>query len=1081
MRFFFFAVFAALSIFTSCSTSVSESEGDSDEEPRLYSVSGTISLKHRGASPRTRGGKKARTAIPSLSDNELYSTVKATNGKDTYEADVEENASGKLSFKITLPEGTWTFSASSYSDEAHTEQVLRTSEDDSIKEKISGDTSIAIQMVPVSSGSGSVKLPVTVDNSVNKMTFTSDNGKLNGEKDFSSETDWEISTEGIESGSYPVEFRFYDRSGALIYSFTETVNVYPNMETDTWNSSGKYISGGKISITEELIASFQSSSFFVSPTKGKRTNRGGFFDPFDSISTAMHVIKDTLCSGEYTVYLMEDLTANEEIDLSKVSKTLSLEIKSCDQENRSIKSKESKKSVLAVTGNSSSKVKLTGLEISGADSVEKGGGICIENAAVILEDCVVKGNKATNGAGVYIKNGTLALSGTSTIGDDTKTESANSTSGSNSATSGGGVYAESSKVLIGYTDESAEDENFTGGIFGNYALFGGGIYTAGESTIVKMSGGEISLNGSGSDGGGLRMGGTGDSFFMGGGKMLKNAANTEGTGNGGGGVYIGNASEGAFVEGGEISRNTAYAGGGIMNNGSGTVELSSSARVEANTATTTGGGIHSAGTVVMSGSASVTGNTASEGGGIFVRSGKLLIGYTDTEGEIRDESFSGEITGNSGGIGGGVNSSIESPVIKMSGGTVSGNKSEGWGGGFYLGGGTEFTLYGGVISGNEAAEQGGGIYIDTNAAATLTGGTIKENTADTCGSGIYQGGELYMNGSAVVDSGNDIYLPFMYYIYLQDGFSTLDTDVAKITPQECQSDLEILREESTSMNLVESFHGKFGITAEYWSIGSDGRLKTTISKTGGVIDGMFYQTEDEFVKAVSDNIKNGDEATLTLGEDATESILQKIADAMQNKNESKITLDLSYTKIEEIKQQFQNRQWLLRIIMPTSLTTIGENAFSNSQSILEISFPIDCKLVSIGANAFNQASKLSSIEIPSLCETIGDGAFLNCTSLESVKFVAGSSLEKIGADAFKSTIIESIEFPSGLKCIGAGAFQGISKLETATFLNTDSWKITSGETVKVSEYSVSDAAENAECLKRADGTHYADCEWRRNE
>lgn len=663
------------------------------------------------------------------------------------------------------------------------------------------------------------------------------------------------------------------------------------METDTWNSSGKYISGGKIRITEALIASFQSSSFFVSPTKGKRTNRGGFFDPFDSISTAMHVIKDTLCAGEYTVYLMEDLTANEEIDLSKVSKTLSLEIKSCDQEKRSIKSKESKKSVLAVTGNGSSKVKLTGLEISGADSVEKGGGICIENAAVILEDCVVKGNKATNGAGVYIENGTLALSGTSTI----------------------------------------------------------------------------------------------------------------------------------------------------------------------------------------------NGNTASEGGGIFVRSGKLLIGYTDTEGESKDESFSGGITGNSGGIGGGVNSSIESPVIKMSGGTVSGNKSEGWGGGFYLGGGTAFTLYGGVASGNEAAEQGGGIYIDTNATATLTGGTIKGNTADTCGSGIYQGGELYMNGSAVVDSGNDIYLPFMYYIYLQDGFSTTETNVAKITPQECQSDLEILREESTSMNLVESFHGKFGITAEYWSIGSDGRLKTTISKTGGVIDGTFYQTEDEFVQAVSDNIKNGDEATLTLGEDATESILQRIADAMQNKNESKITLDLSYTKIEEIKQQFQNRQWLLRIIMPASLTTIGENAFSNSQSILEISFPIDCKLVSIGANAFNQASELSSIEIPSLCETIGDGAFLNCTSLESVKFVAGSSLEKIGADAFKSTIIESIEFPSGLKYIGAGAFQGISELETATFLNTDSWKITSGETVKVSEYDVSDAAENAECLKRADGTHYADCEWRRNE
>ncbi len=424
----------------------------------------------------------------------------------------------------------------------------------------------------------------------------------------------------------------------------------------------------------------------------------------------------------------------------------------------------------------------------------------------------------------------------------------------------------------------------------------------------------------------------------------------------------------------------------------------------------------------------------------------------------------------------------------MSGGTVGGNKSDGWGSGFYLGGGTTFTLYGGVISGNEAEEQGGGIYIDENATATLTGGTIKENTAGEKGSGIYQGGELFMNGNTVVESDNDIYLQYMYYIYLQDGFSPADTTnvVAKITPQECQQGLEILREETWETSetdyttLVKSFYGKFGITKEYWSVGSNGRLKSTVPATGGIIDGTLYQTEDEFVKAVQENIKNEDEAVLTLGEDASESILQKIADAMQNKNDSRITLDLSHTGIEKIQQQFQNRQWLLRIIMPSTLTAIEENAFSNSQFLIEISFPIDCKLVSIGANAFQQATNLSSIEIPSLCESIGDGAFLNCTALEKVEFVKGSSLEKIGAGAFKSTIIKTVEFPSGLKYIGSGAFQGIP-LETATFLNDAPWQISSGENVKVSEYDVSNASENAECLKRADGTHYADCEWRRSE
>ena len=70
----------------------------------------------------------------------------------------------------------------------------------------------------------------------------------------------------------------------------------------------------------------------------------------------------------------------------------------------------------------------------------------------------------------------------------------------------------------------------------------------------------------------------------------------------------------------------------------------------------------------------------------------------------------------------------------------------------------EFTIAAGNIANNTATTRGGGVYV-YRPTLNMNGGTITENSADE-GGGVYveDGGTFTMNGSATVNSNNDIYL-----------------------------------------------------------------------------------------------------------------------------------------------------------------------------------------------------------------------------------------------------------------------------------------------------------------------------------
>ena len=73
-------------------------------------------------------------------------------------------------------------------------------------------------------------------------------------------------------------------------------------------------------------------------------------------------------------------------------------------------------------------------------------------------------------------------------------------------------------------------------------------------------------------------------------------------------------------------------------------------------------------------------------------------------------------------------------------------------------------------------------------------------------------------------------------------------------------------------------------------------------------------------------------------------------------------------------------------IIPNSVTSIGNSAFSGCSSLTNIEIPNS--VTSIGLCAFEDCSSLTSIEIPDLVTSIGDLAFWGCSSLRVIKCYA---------------------------------------------------------------------------------------------
>ena len=143
--------------------------------------------------------------------------------------------------------------------------------------------------------------------------------------------------------------------------------------------------------------------------------------------------------------------------------------------------------------------------------------------------------------------------------------------------------------------------------------------------------------------------------------------------------------------------------------------------------------------------------------------------------------------------------------------------------------------------------------------------------------------------------------------------------------------------------------------------------------------------------------------------------------------EGVITFDGEVTSIGE--DAFYNCDSIVSVSIPDSVTSIGVCAFSVCRNLTD--FTIPDRVVSIGDNAFYFCTSLANITIPDSVTSIGEFSFYNCSKLTSA--IIGESVTSIRKASFGNCWkLASITIPDSVTSIGDHAFSYCKSLESVT-------------------------------------------------
>ena len=763
----------------------------------------------------------------------------------------------------------------------------------------------------------------------------------------------------------------------------------------------------------------------------------------DSIDSAMaKIVEYDSDDVDWKVELYGDLTGCQTIDMQSYYAN-SITIKGSGQQ-RTINgnvSEDGGGSTLVVIATDDIPIILEDLIITGGKgsvanmSQWVGGGIYLQQGTLKLGNGVkVTGNTVgtltssneSYGGGVYVNpDATLYIYGTACVGDpDISTAPTEAASGAelpsstyaNFAQCGAGIYSYGN-VYLGYSSYTDATHNtpatLTNGIIGNYGTFGGGIYIyaqdASSMGTVVMKSGKISYN----FGCGVRTG------------KLSSAPST------------------FTMNGGEISYNKTKSDSG-------------------------GAGVENSSSFVMNGGA-ISHNTAGKncGGGVY-NSGTFVM----NDGEISYNTIDSTITGT---------------FAQCNGGGVYN----------YTG---VFTMEGGTISHNSAPNgRGGGVCTyGYNSGGTnvfwMKGGVISENTAQYGGGGIFNVGVLKLSGSPYIPAGdgdaNDLAL--VKYKDNQNGGAVIIAGtltppdeanglVAKITPMD-QVDGQskdwftngLIMFRGSGYEFYES-NPENGIPSSWYmsdvpealchfemSSNVPEKYQNCVVSRNGFLKKGYNITSSNYSNILS-NLEDGTyylNYQGTLDSDILTSLRIAIGDLDTAKT---IELDLFEAALTGLDPftGMTDTQNLITIVLPQSITSIGESAFFDCNELSRV--VIKSNITEIGFGAFSACNALTYINIPDSVDNIGAGAFSDCSSLWLSKLPDGITELKQGV--FQSSGMESMpwqENPAITK-ICENAFQGcqnfdgigiggvITTIEQDAFKNAKAGWITIGPNVTTIE------------------------------
>ena len=800
----FTVIFLTFIMLTVLSCNFSDDLDDSKHsggQEKYVTVCGTFALQ--GAVPSSLRSKPGtRSAVPSLPEGISCAVTAKSAKNETMEASY---AGSDGLFEIKLTQGEWTLSA----EIKNGEKTILSGKSDKISittAKPIEDKIIIILKPDSSSGSGTVNLPVTIENTSGiksaQVSWTGSSSGITGitgnqTLDFSSNTSAAFTMGGtdISSGAYTAVFQFYseesDRTNRLLFQCTETINVCANLCTDSWVKNGTNSSAWlkendgttSFTITDTLVKNFAQVSFFVQGTGGtytpktqaNDTNNGTYFAPLSTVQAAVDkIVQINDGSTEYSIFIDGTVTAPDSLDSSVTlnfvkidpQKTLNLTIASLSSAQAVINANK-KAGVMYVLGKN-------------AD----------EKTTLVLQNICLTGGK-TQSAGV-----------------------------------GGGLKAEYSEItlksgtVIGkklLPDENGSSDIATSSSYGNFAAKGGGIYLNG-CTLTIENGAYICQNYSQYEGGGIAAEGS-SKIISNGGIIGFNRASS------GGGIYITNGSAeltdctvslnkansnggGIYIDGSSLTLN----GGTVVGDKNATQTAASSAY--SNYAFLSGGGIYAINTtVIMNEESCVMYNVTSRdsGGGLYVKNGNLTIKKAKIN---YNYSSIAAYQGSGGGLrlAGSASMTIEGDS------EIAYNGSAFKGAGIQLIGTSSCTMNSGSIHYNKnyssyGGEEGGGVCISSDTATfSMNGGKISGNTHGTSsyGDAIYVAGTLNLSADACIAPDNDVYLASGTFVTLT-GKLTGESLVATLTP-ESYDDSRTMLESDGSYTLVQDDCDKFAVT-----------------------------------------------------------------------------------------------------------------------------------------------------------------------------------------------------------------------------------------------------------------------------
>lgn len=148
------------------------------------------------------------------------------------------------------------------------------------------------------------------------------------------------------------------------------------------------------------------------------------------------------------------------------------------------------------------------------------------------------------------------------------------------------------------------------------------------------------------------------------------------------------------------------------------------------------------------------------------------------------------------------------------------------------------------------------------------------------------------------------------------------------------------------------------------------------------------------------------------------------------------------------------------IFIPTIIYNVNEygtaevcNYYGNEENLIVADTYMDKPVTAVADEAFRYNNKIKTIVLPESIKTIGEWAFSECENLESVNIP--SSVTKIHDGAFsKSNKIASIEIPNGVIEIGKNAFNQCKNIDEiklpASLLTIEDGAFTGNPQLKIS-------------------------------